>query len=235
MKHYFEYKTESEWEAFLRKTDAFDHDYIRLLDDYAELPAGEEMILSKLKTLHGEDFIHALYGDDEDDGYEELDEYEERDNDTVSFHLQTFMDKAGSYALGSPLNPNHPCIKRYRDLVGGMSRFVLGWCNVYSCILPPSARPMGFRGLYLANQILVNLRHSGEELLQNEGKPAVVFTKRALHLLLYMKRIIAYLQKHYGNLGEFMGHFDKELSHYQTQMTAHIHDIRKLNFPVLPF
>lgn len=166
---------EFDWERALRESDRYAARYFQLLRRFYDLPAGNDLIADRMSEGETPDpdcdfdcdncdfrwnceFAMSndwITGTEEDD--DELPGFLDDDEDDVDpFHFE-----------------KHPVFVQLRQAV-------MGWCNIYSVMLPPEARARGLQALYQLGRSLATLAYSIDEDYYQQPAASVAFAKRSL-------------------------------------------------------
>jgi hypothetical protein len=181
----FESWDEFRWEQALRESDDYAAKYFKLLRRFCDLPGANELIADHM----GPDFQDKIPDCELDcDGCPSRwecdfavpaewimhDEDDEDDSDD---------EDDGLPDGGEPNQPPEPGDSLFYEtdpLFVALRQTALGWCNIYSVVLPTDARKRGINILFDIGRALANIGYSIGDGLYEQPAASVAFAKRSL-------------------------------------------------------
>lgn len=178
--------------------------YARLLERYADLPEGEDLILLDLAQQFGDDVVEEMLqgegelGDFSSDE-EELDELEPNfDNDLPDpfdeladeeqeewLHLPENQwngkdDEAGARNSSDEYDAMQRVDRHFRRLLALHGQITRSWCNVLALGVPAEQKENAFRVLIILSRVGMNLSSSEEALWSLRPDALIALGKRML-------------------------------------------------------
>ena len=171
---------EFEWEKALRESDAYAARYFELLERFCDLPGGNELIADRMGRDFEDRFPECDYDCESCESRFECDcpaaqEWTPGETDTsVDDRSDRYDDDDGLDDDDDPLfYETHPAFNMLKQTA-------MGWCNVYSAILPTDARRAGLVILFHIGRALANLAYSIGDGQFEQPASSIAFGKRSL-------------------------------------------------------
>jgi hypothetical protein len=230
---------EFDWERALRESDNYAARYFRLLQRFCDLPGADDLITRQLaREFNADQALPDCDGDcascdlrwncefalhtewDMGRGYGGMDEEmaagEMADDEAGESDVEAL--EAGT--KGDPLFfETSPTFHLLRQTA-------LGWCNVYSVILPGEAAETGLRILYHIGRALANLSYSIGDGLYEQPKANIAFGKRCLEELNTSLGLIQSLTAERPRLGRLLLVIQQHLLRTRQEVIDHVGECR---------
>ncbi len=186
------YWNEFDWERFFRRKEKFVRAYVELLDRFAELPEGEELILNELTRRFGAAEVEEMYTYDEDvdDDFPDEDESAGPDDAPMASPLEfPPADGEGWQAPDngdddSEFNDEMRRLRRmeeqFRNIMIVLEQTIQGWCNLMSSVLPVDKRAQGLKILFFLSRVAMNLNSCAGEMAATRQAAVIALCKRVL-------------------------------------------------------
>lgn len=218
---------EFEWEKALRESDAYATRYFELLGRFCDLPGGNELIADHMGRDFEDRFPDCDYdcescesrfecdspaaqewtpgetGTTVDDDEEDDDSFDEDDDGDDELFYET-----------------HPAFNMLKQTA-------MGWCNVYSAILPTDARRVGLVILFHIGRALANLAYSIGDGQQEQPASSIAFAKRSLAQLNHALGLLARLTSERPRLKGLLGVIRDHLLKSRQAILDHVDTCRK--------
>ena len=175
--------TEFDWELALRESDQFAARYFSLLRRFCDLPGGNELIAQHMGPEFEGKLPECDYDCENCDNRWECDftaQSEWHDNAPPEEAQDDDDDVPEGLDEDDEPDSEEPIYYETDPTFTGLRQAAIGWCNIYSAILPPEARPEGVRILFHIGRALANLAYSIDDGLYNQPAASVAFAKRAV-------------------------------------------------------
>ena len=220
------YWDEFDWERFFRRKERFVRAYVELLDRFAELPDGEDLILNELTRRFGAAEVEAMYTYDEegDDLLPDGDDLSDPNDDGLDQDGQPpppdFPPDEDDGWKDSPAEDDafaeryqrlRQMEEQFRSIMVIMEQTTQGWCNMMSSVLPTALRGKALRVLFILSRTAMNLNSCAGEMAAARKTAVISLSKRVLADLNDAVGQVANLREQTPHLNEILGSISERL------------------------
>lgn len=179
----FDPKDEFEWEATLKKSDAYAARYFQLLRRFSDLPEADALIATRLRDEFREGVTYCDLNCENCPHQWTCEYADQNEPDAQSFVDDLTLDNEADQAPGDDgfeAWPGDALFYETHPAFQLLQHCALGWCNIYAAVMSPEDRQSGLRVLFHLGRALSHMAASVGNGLDVTPAAATAFAKRGL-------------------------------------------------------